>query len=63
MTLSTQSLETAKYERILDLIQRAVANGTASEVAAAIARDWFPLCRIATDGKISFIIGSDGEKT
>jgi hypothetical protein len=54
-----QNLDRAKYERVLDLIRRATANGTHVDVAKAIARDWFPLCRIDAKGKIEIVC--DGE--
>lgn len=45
----------AKRARLVDLIRRAAANGTAEEVAAAILPDWSPTTRIRPDGSIEVL--------
>lgn len=44
----------AKVNKVLDLIRRACANGTAREVATAIADDWSPAIEIDSDGRAHF---------
>jgi hypothetical protein len=45
-----------KTEKLLDMIRRASANGTAKEVAAAIAPDWIPIIEIDEQGKAEVVI-------
>ena len=54
-------LDKMKRDKLYDLIRRAVANGTASEIADQIAKDWFPMIRVSANAEIEFIIG-DGVK-
>lgn len=42
----------AKYEKLLDLLRRATANGTHVEVAGAIAVNWEPSYYVDGDGKL-----------
>jgi hypothetical protein len=50
------TLHQAKVDKILDLIRRACANGTAREVAEALANDWSPTIEIDANGRTTFII-------
>lgn len=45
-----------RYEKLLDLIRRACANGTAKEVAAAVAVDWIPTIEIDGNGKATVLV-------
>ena len=45
-----------KQAKILDLICRACANGTAKEVADAIAVDWCPTIEIDANGNAEVIV-------
>ena len=51
-----KKVEHSKYEKLLDLMRRATANGTHSEVAAAVSADWHPLTIIDAEGNIGFKI-------
>lgn len=55
-------LETAKVNRLLDLMRRATANGTHREVAEAIARDWNPAAHVDPAGKVHFIGGAETQE-
>ena len=51
---------TLKEEKLLDLIRRACANGTAREVAVGIAVDWCPTIEIDENGKASVVMPNAG---